>query len=171
MSKITALGAALLFATASAVALPAAAQYHNDRGNDRYTSHDYNRDSRGGDRDRGHDRDDRGRDEHRGDDRRYTQSYQYDRRYDNRYNNRYVPQRVYRPNVVYVAPRGYSVQRWHVGTRMPPPFYVSQYYVDPYAYQLRLPPRGYRWVRVDGDAYMVSIASGIIADVLYGIFR
>lgn len=179
MSKLTALAATLVFASATAFALPAAAQQH-DRGNDR---HEWS-----GDRDRDHDRDDRrdhDRDDRRHDDRRYGDNNRYnngrrddnryDRRYDHRdggYQPRYNPPRVvYRPAYVYAPPRGYAVQRWRVGSRMPPPFYVSQYYVDPYAYQLRIPPRGYHWVRVDRDVYLVQAMSGIIADVLYGVFR
>ncbi|AXK72108.1 hypothetical protein DWG18_07310 [Lysobacter sp. TY2-98] len=174
MNTINALAASLVFATASAFALPAAAR-DDHRDNDR---HEWSRDrDERGDRDRrDHDRDDDRDHDRRDDDRRYG-----DARRDDRYAPRYVAPRympprytaprAYRPGYVYVAPRGYAVQRWRVGTRMPPPFYVSQYYVDPYAYQLRIPPRGYHWVRVDRDAYLVSMGSGLVADVLYGLFR
>lgn len=185
MKKLTAFTAATLLVAMSALATPASAQaYHGDRDDDRHETRwgDHDRDH---DRDGDHDRDDRhrgDRDDHRRwdhdrDDRygRYDRDDRYDRydrhsRYD-RYDRRAYAPRVYRAPYAYVVPRGYALQRWRVGTRMPPPFYASGYYVDPYAYQLRLPPRGYRWVRVDHDAYMVSMASGIIADVLYGIFR
>lgn len=177
MNKTTALAASLIFATASAFALPAAAQSRDDhRGNDRHEwsrDHDERGDHDRDDRNRGHD--DR-RDDRHDRDRRYADDHRNDR-YAPRYvapryvAPRYTAPRVYRPGYVYVAPRGYAVQRWRVGTRMPPPFYVSQYYVDPYAYQLRIPPRGYHWVRVDRDVYLVSMASGIVSDVLYGVFR
>lgn len=161
MKKLTAWGVVAVLA-ASAFATPALARdEHRDHDRGAYGHRD-DRDRHEHGRGDGHDgwrRDDRRdwRDDHRHDARRY------DRRV-------YAP-RVYRPPYVYVVPRGYAMQRWRVGTRMPPPFYASRYYVDPYAYELRSPPRGYRWVRVDRDVYLVSIASGVIADVLYGIFR
>ncbi|HEY4583980.1 MAG TPA: RcnB family protein [Lysobacter sp.] len=165
MKKITSIGASLLFATTLAVSASAVAQprdrdddeprrgwQHRDDG-DR-DAHRYRRYER--DRHARHDRDDDDDDDD--DDRR-------------RYERRYYAPRAYRPAYVYVAPRGYAVDRWRVGSRMPPPFYASRYHVDPYAYRLDAPPRGYRWVRVDRDAYLVSIASGVISNVLYDIFR
>lgn len=160
MNKPAAWGA-LVLAAASAFAAPAFA--HDD-----HRDHD-----RGA---YGH-REDHGRHNHRWDD---GDDWRRDRRWDDRDDWRHdarhhdrrahVP-RVYRPTYVYVVPRGYAVQRWRVGTRMPPPFYASRYYLDPYAYRLPPPPRGYRWVRVDRDAYLVAVTSGLIADVLYGLFR
>ena len=34
---------------------------------------------------------------------------------------------------------------------------------------LRAAPDGYRWVRVDRDAYLVEVASGLIAEALIGV--
>ena len=140
-------------------------EVREDRRDDRRDARDDRRDARDWRHDRrdvviapahrpygGYDRYDRG-DRYYGDSRRH-----------------YAP-RQYRPAYVYVAPRGYRVSRWNVGHRMPPPFYARPYYIDPLSYRLRTPPRGYRWVRVDRDVYLVSVASGLIADVLYGIFR
>ncbi|RYG81593.1 MAG: hypothetical protein EON59_14600 [Alphaproteobacteria bacterium] len=36
---------------------------------------------------------------------------------------------------------------------------------------LRAPPRGYRWVRSDNDAVLVSIAGGLIAAVVANAIR
>lgn len=200
MKTITALGATLLVAV-SAFAPPALAQYrgsHDHDSRDRYERRQERREDRRESREeRREDRRD-ARDERRDDrhdaiaqqHRRYADHDRYDRdrnrydrdrydrhdRYERRdryvdHSRRYYAPRTYRPAYVYVAPRGYRVSRWNVGHRMPPPFYARPYYVDPLAYQLRMPPRGYRWVRVDRDVYLVSVTSGLIADVLYGIFR
>ncbi|HZX79555.1 MAG TPA: RcnB family protein [Lysobacter sp.] len=163
MKKLSAIGAAVLFATVAGLSTPAAAQ-HRDRDDGPRREWQHRDDHRGRDRnrdDRRYGHDDRGRYD------RHDRHDRYDRRDDRRY---YAP-RAYRPAYVYVAPRGYAVNRWRVGARMPAPYYASAYYVDPYAYRLAAPPRGYRWVRVDRDVYMVSIASGVIANVLYDIFR
>lgn len=191
MKTITSL-ATLLFVASSAFALPAAAQYRGNDDHDRQERRDERRDDRREARqerreDRREARDDRRDDrrepiaqqhryerdhDRRGDGRRDWDRRDHDRRdWDRRDTRRYYAPRTYRPSYVYVAPRGYRSMRWNVGHRMPPPFYARPYYIDPLAYQLRMPPRGYRWVRVDRDVYLVSVASGLIADVLYGIFR
>lgn len=168
MKKLTAIGAAVLFATVAGLSTPAAAQHRdrNDGPHREWSQRDH-------DRGRNDDRRDHRWDDRRHDDRRYSRNDRYDRhdRYDHRDDRRYYAPRTYRPSHVYVVPRGYTVNRWRVGARMPAPYYASAYYVDPYAYRLAPPPRGYRWVRVDRDVYMVSIASGLIANVLYDIFR
>lgn len=182
MKTITALGATLLFAV-SAFATPALAQYRGHDDHDARERHERRQERREDRREaREERREDRrdARDERRDDrreaiaqqHRRYADHHRYDRR-DHRpdYSRRYYAPRTYRPAYAYVAPRGYRSMRWHIGHRMPPPFYARPYYVDPLAYRLRMPPRGYRWVRVDRDVYLVSMASGLVADVLYGIFR
>lgn len=177
MKTITTL-AAVLFAATSAFALPASAQYRGDNHHDsreRHGSRQERHERREVRHEPGDDRRD-ARHERRDDrhfsvvqqPRRYAGYERYDRHDPSR---RYYASRTYRPAHAYVAPRGHRYARWNVGHRMPPPFYARPYYIDPLAYQLRMPPRGYRWVRVDRDVYMVSVASGLIADVLYGIFR
>jgi Ni/Co efflux regulator RcnB len=128
-------------------------------------------------------------------DSRYDGRYdnRQDSRYDNRYDNRYVngrydvsrysrhddrrwngnqwyPQYRYRAPVRYVYPRGYRSYQWRVGNRLPVSYYGSNYYVDYNAYRLPPPPYGYHWVRVDRDVVLVSIASGLIRDILYGLY-
>ena len=49
-------------------------------------------------------------------------------------------------------------------------YYNSGYYVDYGYYRLPPPPRGYRWIRVDNDVLLVAISSGLIRDILYGLF-
>lgn len=101
-----------------------------------------------------------------------------DGRYDNRYNdNRYrlgdnrrqITQRRYHAGR-YNAPRGYRYARYNIGSRLPPGYYGSNYYVDYRPYGLSTPPRGYRWNRVGSDAYLVSISNGIVRNVIYSLF-
>ena len=42
--------------------------------------------------------------------------------------------------------------------------------IDHARYRLPIPPVGYRWVRVENDAYLVQSASGQIRDALYQLF-
>lgn len=53
-------------------------------------------------------------------------------------------------------------QRWHRGAVLPGQYRRS--YVNDYGrYRLRPPPRGHRWVRVDNQFILISIAGGLIA--------
>jgi Ni/Co efflux regulator RcnB len=71
----------------------------------------------------------------------------------------------------YYAPRGYTYSRWDVGTRLPYGYYGSNYYIDYRPYGLAAPPYGYRWNRVGSDAYLIDTTSGLIAEVVYSLFR
>lgn len=106
----------------------------------------------------------------RRDDRR---DWRHDRRDDRRDwrddRRRYASYR-YRSPYRYVYPRGYRHYNWSVGYYLPAPYYSSHYYVDYGYYRLPPPPRGYRWIRVDNDVYLVAIGSGLIRDILYGLF-
>lgn len=62
-------------------------------------------------------------------------------------------------------PPGHAKKIWGKGQYLPVE-YREVYVRDWRDYDLREPPRGYRWVHVDQDAYLVEIASGLIADVL-----
>lgn len=139
----------------------------------------YRGDSRGEDRREW--RDDR-RDDRRDwrDDRRDDRNdWRDDRRDHNRYvrhndrrwnGNQWYPQYRYRAPVRYVYPRGYRAYQWRVGHRLPASYYHNSYYVDYNAYRLPPPPYGYRWVRVDRDVVLVAVASGLIRDILYGLY-
>lgn len=124
-------------------------QRHDGRRDDRHRDNRYYGNGWSG----GHDRRD-WRDDHRDwrrDQRRHA-SYRYR-----------APHR-------YVYPRGYRHYDWRVGYYLPAPYYSSYYYVDYGYYRLPPPPRGYRWIRVDNDVYLVAIGSGLIRDILYGLF-
>jgi Ni/Co efflux regulator RcnB len=160
------------------------------RGHDRYEQRwdgarsDHRYDSRRHDR----------RGDYRHDNRYYDPRYQvrHAPRYDHRYNTRqssyslsfsygygpqhygyysshWAPQR-YRAPVRYVYPADYRAYSWRVGQRLPHSYRAPSYYVDYRDYRLAPPPYGYHWVRVDNDIVLMAIATGIIAEVLGGVF-
>ena len=110
---------------------------------------------------------DHDRDDHRGDrdGRRHG-----DARWERRHDRRHYAQQRYRATGRYVYPRGYRAGNWNVGSRLPSGYYSRNNYVDYRAYRLSPPPRGYQWVRVNNDVYQVSPGSGLIRDILYGLF-
>lgn len=56
---------------------------------------------------------------------------------------------------------------WSRGDRLYRDYRGPRYYVNDYhRYNLRRPPRGYRWVRVNNDFMLVAITTGIIMDVI-----
>lgn len=71
----------------------------------------------------------------------------------------------------YVAPYGYSSRTYSVGSYLPRGYYDSIYYIDYRPYGLAPPPRGYSWVRVGNDVYLASARTGLIAEVIYSLFR
>jgi Ni/Co efflux regulator RcnB len=91
-------------------------------------------------------------------------------RFDRYYNRVYTsPQRYYGPR--YIEPYGYRHSRWSVGSYLPSGYYGDSYYIDYEPYGLTPPPYGYRWNRVGNDVYLVSIDSGLIAEVVYDLFH
>lgn len=77
-----------------------------------------------------------------------------DRRNPNAYRERYPRAHVGRPH-------------WSRGDRLYRDYRGSRYYVNDWQrYNLRRPPRGYRWVRVDNDYILVAITTGIIMDII-----
>ena len=72
----------------------------------------------------------------------------------------------------YYAPRGYQVRSWSYGQRMPSYYRSNQYVVSDYGrYGLRRPDYGYQYVRSGNDVVMTSIATGVIAAVIAGLFN
>lgn len=58
---------------------------------------------------------------------------------------------------------------WHRGEYLPATYRHQNYYVrDWRSSRLHEPPRGYRWVNVNGDYLLVSIVSNVIAQILVG---
>jgi len=108
---------------------------------------------------RGHERDrDHWDDRHdRRDDRR-------EERYDRHSHARYKVVR-------YAPPAGYRHYTWYRGAHLPRAYYAPRYVVHDYgSYRLRSPPRGYHWVRVDNDVVLAAITTGIVMQVVSGIF-
>lgn len=138
------------------------AERRDDRRDHRYDRREERRDWRDDRRDARHD----WRRDRRDDRREY-----YSRHNDSRWNGYYwQPQYRYRAPVRYVYPRGYAPYQWRVGHRLPRHYYDRHYYVDYRAYRLPPPPYGYHWVRVDRDVVLVALATGLIRDVLYGLY-
>ena len=140
----------------------------------------------GHDYDRGHSSD-RGHDYNRGD---YNRGHSYDRDRPWAYNNdrrdferhdfrsapyarEYyrAPQRYSYGYDRYSQPRGYYEHRWSRGERLPVAFYGRPYVIDDYyGYGLYTPPRGHHWIRVDGDAVLAAVATGIVLDTVFHAF-
>lgn len=53
------------------------------------------------------------------------------------------------------------------GDRLPAEYWGHAYVVDDWReHRLSAPPRGYRWMQVDGDFLLVAITTGVIASIL-----
>jgi Ni/Co efflux regulator RcnB len=71
----------------------------------------------------------------------------------------------------YDRPFGYREYAWHRGARLPAAYYAPRYVVRDYgAYHLRRPPGGYHWIRVDSDVVLAAVASGLVVEVVSGLF-
>lgn len=83
---------------------------------------------------------------------RYDRHDRYDR-FDQRVNDR----------------NGYGPQRWNRGDRLPMTYRSRQYVVNDWrGYRLAPPPRGQQWVAVGADYFLVGIATGLIAQAVFG---
>jgi len=73
----------------------------------------------------------------------------------------------------YGLPPGQAKKIWRRGQYLPAAYYTSRtYYVyQPTRYSLRPPPFGYRWVRVDGNYYLVQTRTGLISDLVTALVR
>lgn len=72
----------------------------------------------------------------------------------------------------YVRPHGWRTHRWHRGERLPVDYRSDAYVIPDYAtYRLRPPPRGYCWVRVDNNAVLAAVATGVVLDVAVNLFH
>ena len=117
----------------------------------RHDDHDHDR----GHREWRHDDHDRG--EHRGEHWRDHDEYRYHERFD---------------EGEYRRPHGYYVHRWHRGERLPIEYRAPVYVVpDVAVYHLRPAPPGYYWVRVDNNAVLAAVATGLVVDVAVNLFH
>ena len=153
---LTAALAATFAVTSLGVASAAEAQSRGDRYEQRQDRRDDRRDAR---EDRREWRQDNRADrrEARQDQRAYARWQQAQRRYN---------------AGRYYAPRGYQTRSWSYGQRMPSYYRSNQYVVSDYGrYGLRQPDYGYQYVRSGNDIVMTSIATGVIAAVIAGLFN
>lgn len=165
MNKLLALTSAIILAVATA-STPVAAKDHGNNGHGQDKHGQDQNDHRNGHDD--HDRNDNGHN----DNNRWAQNGGHDNGKHLGQRKRFYAQRHYHARNPYNQPEGYREQRWDVGNRLPSGYYAPDYYVDDYRqYRLHAPPRGYRWVRVDNDVYMVQTNSGLVQDILYGLFH
>ena len=126
-------------------------------------------------RDRGYSHD-RGNSHGRDYDRDRSRSHYGERRDFDRHDYRWAPPRAtFRAPERYggyYRPHGYYEHRWSRGERLPVAFYARPYVVDDfYGYGLYAPPRGYHWIRVDGDAVLAAVATGIVLDTVLHAFE
>ena len=98
------------------------------------------------------------------------------RPYDRDHNFRPAPppRVVYRSPArygVYHRPAGYYQHTWRRGERLPVAYYQRPYVIADYrGCGLREPPRDYHWVRVNGDAVLAAVATGIVLDTVIHLF-
>jgi Ni/Co efflux regulator RcnB len=65
--------------------------------------------------------------------------------------------------------RAPGYHRWSRGVYLPRAYFGPRYIVRDYGYYgLRPPPLGYGWVRVDNDFLLAALATGFVAEVLFG---
>jgi Ni/Co efflux regulator RcnB len=62
-----------------------------------------------------------------------------------------------------------SPARWNKGERVPQPYRGPQYVVNDWrGYHLKQPPRGYQWIGVGADYFLVGVATGIVLESVFG---
>jgi Ni/Co efflux regulator RcnB len=154
--------------------------HRNDRRND--NRNDHRNDRRDDHRDnRSHERRDDHRNDHRWDGRRDDHRWNDGRHNDHNWNNRPHDNRNWNNGRrwengryhwgSYHRPHGYVVRHWSRGDRLPRGYYAPTYVIrDYHECGLRRPPHGYHWVRVDHNAVLAVIATGVVLDVIYNQF-
>jgi hypothetical protein len=73
--------------------------------------------------------------------------------------------------VRYVPPPGWRYQHWNYGQYYPRPYWQQPYWITNYSqYGLQPLPYGYVWVQNGPDALAVDSFTGVILQVIYGLF-
>jgi Ni/Co efflux regulator RcnB len=71
----------------------------------------------------------------------------------------------------YHRPRGWYAHRWTFGERLPPAFFVRDYWINDYFdFGLVPPPYGTVWVRYGDDALLIDESTGEVIQVAYNVF-
>lgn len=69
-------------------------------------------------------------------------------------------------------PPGQAKKIWARGEYLPKTYIAQPNYIDDYRrYGLTPAPAGYRWVRVEENAYLTQTTTGLIANVILGLLR
>lgn len=72
---------------------------------------------------------------------------------------------------VWKAPKGYDAHRnWNRGQKLPHAYRNRAHVVDYRPYHLTQPPRGYQWVRVDNNVYLVKASNGLVSQIVFNLF-
>jgi Ni/Co efflux regulator RcnB len=114
----------------------------------------------GADRGRDNDRNDRGGWDNRGPSKQHkAQKFFYNGKYYNAFRD-----------ANWKAPKGYH-RDWKRGQYMTTTYRAkAQPIHNPRAYHLRPAPQGYKWMRVQGNVYLVATRTGYVNDVVLNIF-
>jgi Ni/Co efflux regulator RcnB len=94
--------------------------------------------------------------------------------YDGEYRYRdteFTALKQYTAPAPYLPPVGFEMRVFEPGVRLPSAWVEPVYYVEHVHYHLPPPPPQHRWVRVDDDVVLVALASGLVADIVYDLFR
>jgi Ni/Co efflux regulator RcnB len=71
----------------------------------------------------------------------------------------------------YHRPAGWHAHTWAYGEILPRAYWAAPYILaDYWLFALEVPPAGYEWVRDGSDALLISVDSGEILQVEYGVF-
>ena len=166
---VTAGGAMALWTAGAAMAATGAVATRDHRVDGRRDDGWRDRDRRGDGR-RDHDRRDGdrrwsdGRDWDRHDDRRDYRRWERGR-YPSVYFSSYRYRHAWRP------PSGFYVRSWGYGDFYPRSWFGPSYWIlDPWQYDLPLPPPGFDWVRSGSDALLIDQYTGRIVQVVRNIF-
>lgn len=161
--KRTVTAAIMISLIASSVAMADSAKSRDQGSKPQWNSQDSRRDD-----DRDDWRDDRrdGRRDDWRDDRRD------DRRRDHWYRDNDRDHRYHRVRAgEYRRPWGYRAHHWRRGERLPRAYYARPYVVKNYRdCRLHAPPRGAHWVRVNNDAVLAAIATGLVLEIVSNRF-
>ena len=65
---------------------------------------------------------------------------------------------------------GKAKKMWRRGERLPPAAYIGPKYfiTEPRIYHLAPSRPGHRWIVIDGDAYLIEVATGMVAETVFG---
>lgn len=88
-----------------------------------------------------------------------------------RYPHSYSSSHRYRYRYAWRPPVGFYVHAWNYGDFLPRGWFGPGYWlIDPWEYDLPLPPPGFDWVRVGDDALLVDQFTGRIVQVVRDVF-